>query len=68
MGDSVLTYLINQTPGKLLVRALGTRADILLLITNEFSTQGLRPYGPSFSGNKSFKIFALITAKTYILP
>jgi len=37
-------YLINQTP---LVHALCARAGILLLITNEFPTEGLRAYGSS---------------------
>ena len=39
-------YLINQTPGEALVCALYARAGIILhLITNEFSTEGLRAYG-----------------------
>ena len=38
--------LINQTPGGSLVRALRARVGILLLITDEFSTEGLRAYSP----------------------
>ena len=37
-----------------------THVRALLLITSEFSTEDLRTYGPSFSGNTSFKIFALL--------
>ena len=48
-------YLINQTPGGSLVRARSARVGTLLLITNEFSTEGLRAYSPSFSSSLKFQ-------------
>jgi hypothetical protein len=42
---------MNQTLGGPLVRALRARAAYCSLLTNEFSTEGLRAYGHSFGGN-----------------
>ena len=43
------------SPGGPLVRALRARAGILLLITNQFSTEGLRAYGRRFSSSGALK-------------
>jgi len=45
---SISVYLINQTLGGPLVRALRARAG------NEFSTEGLRAYGRCFGTNLMF--------------
>jgi len=62
----VRIYLINQTPGGPLVHALRARVGILLLITNEFSTEGLRAYGRRFGGTVVFT--ARLSARSVAEP
>ena len=49
------SYLVNQTLGGLLVRALRAWAGILLLINQLNLPESLKAYGPRFGGNGTLK-------------